>query len=384
VILSSKMHKKHTKLIRPDLGLYARSELALVGTNCDTVQKLSERFARNLSDTYNVSYVDADHGSFDHQEERRYLQDGASLYMLDKQNALELNRQHELSKYDRHSVFDQQDFVVVNGNHFEASHQMVFLDSKKTKSLEKRISQLTNVIAFIRVDLDTPSEEVQKALNDWSHIPMLSIYEPDALVNFVKNWLEARKPPLKALILAGGKSSRMGRDKSHIKYHTDDQALEIANLAKPLVEEVYISCRKDQQFDYPYPRLEDTIDGLGPMGAILSAMRHDPNAAWLVLACDLPFLDSDTLKYLIDNRSQKHIATAYNNEETGFAEPLVSIWEPKSYSRLLQFLATGYSCPRKVLINSDTRLITPVDSDKLSNVNTPEEYERAILKIKGS
>jgi molybdopterin-guanine dinucleotide biosynthesis protein A len=115
---------------------------------------------------------------------------------------------------------------------------------------------------------------------------------------------------------------------------------------------------------------------LGPYGAILSAFREKPDSAWLVIACDLPLVDADVLQQLVANRNTASIATAYKSEVNEFPEPLITIWEPKSYPALLQFLAQGYSCPRKVLINSDVTLLQSPQTDALANVNTPKELER--------
>ena len=95
-----------------------------------------------------------------------------------------------------------------------------------------------------------------------------------------------------------------------------------------------------------------------------------------MVACDLPLLDESTLKYLLENRNPSSLATAYVNAEDGFPEPLITIWEPKSYPVLLAYLAQGYSCPRKVLINSDTHLLKAPDATALTNVNTPEELDQ--------
>ena len=68
---------------------------------------------------------------------------------------------------------------------------------------------------------------------------------------------------------------------------------------------MFISCREDQQeeIDDRYLTLSDTFTGLGPYGAILSAFREQPDAAWLVIASDLPLLDTGTLEYLKKNRN---------------------------------------------------------------------------------
>jgi molybdopterin-guanine dinucleotide biosynthesis protein A len=87
----------------------------------------------------------------------------------------------------------------------------------------------------------------------------------------------------------------------------------------------------------------------------------------------LPLLDKKTLDYLIGNRNPSAIATAFYNPETDFPEPLITIWEPRSYPILYQFLAQGYSCPRKILINSEIELLKINETKVLKNVNKPEE-----------
>ena len=64
-----------------------------------------------------------------------------------------------------------------------------------------------------------------------------------------------------------------------------------------------------------------------------------------------------------------------HNPATGWPDPLVTIWEPRAYPVLLQFLTQGYSCPRKVLINSDTAVIEAQNPQILLNANSPEERQ---------
>ena len=126
--------------------------------------------------------------------------------------------------------------------------------------------------------------------------------------------------------------------------------------------------------------IADTFLDLGPLGAILSAFRAQPDKAWLVIACDLPLLDRKILDFLISERSVKHTATTFQSPWDHLPEPLISIWEPKAYAVLLSFLAQGFSCPRKVLINADAKILQVPDPETLQNVNTPEEM--ALMKQK--
>ena len=189
------------------------------------------------------------------------------------------------------------------------------------------------------------------------------------------------KNGLNGLVLAGGKSSRMGFDKSTIQWHGMEQQYYMAGLLKPLCEEVFIS-RRDHRHEKPdekYKTIVDTVTGLGPLGAILSAFEFLPQTAWFVVACDLPLLDSNTLEYLLAHRDPKAVATTFQSPFDELPEPLITIWEPKSFSVLLDYRANGYTCPRKVLIrNGNTHIVTAPDPAALMNVNTPEEYDKVL------
>ena len=82
------------------------------------------------------------------------------------------------------------------------------------------------------------------------------------------------------------------------------------------------------------------------------------------------------MKLLLEKRNPSKVATAIKGKGKQFQEPLITIYEPKSYSVLLQYLAQGYSCPRKMLINSEVEIIE-VDDSLIRNINTPEEYTEA-------
>jgi molybdopterin-guanine dinucleotide biosynthesis protein A len=175
----------------------------------------------------------------------------------------------------------------------------------------------------------------------------------------------------------------MGRDKGLIDYHGQPQREHAAGLLAAFCEQVFISCRPDQaaQLNSRWPALSDVFLGLGPMGAILSAFQAQPDAAWLIVATDLPLLDQPTLWQLVQRREPSKMATAFHSPTEHFPEPLIAIWEPRAYPVLLQFLAQGYSCPRKALINSDVELVEAAHPQALFNVNNPEELADVMLRL---
>ena len=183
--------------------------------------------------------------------------------------------------------------------------------------------------------------------------------------------------PLKGLVLSGGRSTRMQRDKAALSYAGENQLDRAVRLLRGEVGEVFVSVRRDQAGDPVRAKYRQIVDGpeiTGPMAGIFAAQAHDPSAAWLVLACDLPQLDAATLASLIKGRDPARQATAYRSSRDQLPEPLCAIYEPASAVALKAFAATGRDCPRKFLINGDTLLLEQPNPKALENVNTPEEF----------
>ena len=186
---------------------------------------------------------------------------------------------------------------------------------------------------------------------------------------------------INGLVLAGGKSTRMGTDKGLTNWHGEAQRYHMAGMLKSLCTNVYISCRDDQAAEIlrdGYQPLTDApaYAGSGPTGGILTAMELAPASSWLVVACDLPLLDRGTLEYLLAHRDPNAIATTFESPFDGLPEPLITVWEPAAYTILLHKLQEGYKCPRKVLINNPAKLLKPQNPDALMNANTPEDAEK--------
>jgi molybdopterin-guanine dinucleotide biosynthesis protein A len=185
---------------------------------------------------------------------------------------------------------------------------------------------------------------------------------------------------IQGLILAGGRSTRMHRDKAALTYQGKNQLDRAVELASRHVNPVFVSVRAAQAEDptrNTRALIVDSVAGEGPMVGIRSAFAQAPDVAWLVLACDLPFLSDAVLEHLIRSRNPRRIATAYRSAHDGLPEPLCAIFEPKAAVLLSTAQDQGRNCPRKFLLGSDTLLLEPQDPHALDNVNTPEEYSAA-------
>ncbi len=352
-------HQKHTKLARRHKSKFGPPTWALLGTSCDRIQTIFQSLAEKIAD-YKFALVDADHHATIHDIQLAFLEKRIKTL------------KDSFDAYDTPFFLDRVDAVLVNGNHYPADRQIVFIDKRKENSLKKRIDQLTRIDVVLTEDEDSIYPFVKQIMTKQKNTLVLHTKDDAALADYISDQIRAHIPPLKVLILAGGKSVRMGQDKSQMNIHGKAQELYLAELCASMDLPVYISKRQKTK-SLPYRVIEDRFIDLGPFGAICSAFREDPNAAWLVIACDLPNVTKKILHKLIDGRNPSKYATAFKLKSKNFPEPLITIYEPRSYSRLLQFLALGYSCPRKMLINSDIALLETTDEKAFFNLNTPED-----------
>ncbi|MEN9613215.1 MAG: hypothetical protein RLZZ628_4029 [Bacteroidota bacterium] len=385
-------HTKHTALAKPALGNFGRNEYAILGTPCGNIQKLAHAVESTLCNAFKTAYLDADHASDKAENDAPPI----GIQYIDKIKYHRLDFQAHWTNFQFRSFLNDRDLILINGNHFEGAKQIVVLDPKKEASLKKKLNRLTHVTLFLKLSdgngypndsADSSTDGIpaflKNHLSNWKDIPVFNLEDTDSIALFLKNQIQ--KPVLNGLVLVGGKSQRMGQDKSNLNYHGKPQREYVCELLQKVGVTPYLSCRKEQMEDLAklgYELVPDTFTELGPLGAILSAFRARPNDAWLVIACDLPFLNESVLNELIQNRRVSANATAFLNPTNEFPEPLISIWEPKSYQTALSFFGQGISCPRKVLINSDTHLVTISNPKALMNVNTPDELRAVGIRIK--
>jgi len=192
--------------------------------------------------------------------------------------------------------------------------------------------------------------------------------------------MDTSKDNLYGLILTGGKSSRMKRDKAMLNYHGVDQIKYCSDLLKKYCGSVFLSNREDQKDTEGYKGYQQIHDrkpyvDIGPLGGILSAMTLYPDVNWLILACDLPYVDQSLVEILLKKRDPLNIVTAFKSAHDDLPEPLFAIYESTSINTLKNSFEKGINCPRKILLNSTIDLLELPNIQALDNINNPEEFE---------
>ena len=192
------------------------------------------------------------------------------------------------------------------------------------------------------------------------------------------------------LLLAGGKSRRMGMDKANLRYGPENkpQWKRMTRLLSIVCGKVFISLREGQVLEGYCRRdgelIEDGAVSQGPLTGLLAAHAHFPEAAWLVVACDLPLLDEGTLRHLLSHRGEAPVI-AYTSANDGLPEPLCTLYEPPFFPILETAMRADVRCPRKILMQNPghTRLLELPRETALENANTPGEYEHLQAELKG-
>lgn len=298
---------------------------------------------------------------------------GAGTVMIsDPEKKAVICRHAEAPGVLERQVFSGHDMLFVEGLK-ELPLQKLLLVDKERKILDLlRNGTVSNVCALV-----APDDPVYYAD---SGVPVFHRDDIDGIATFIENTLLRRsleKTPLYGLVLAGGLSSRMGHDKALIRYHSENQLMHTASLLQKYCGKVFLSCRADQCETYRQfniPMITDAYLGIGPMGGLLSAQQAEPEAAWLLAACDLPFLDETMARRLIMQRNPLRFASAFRNPDSGRIEPLFACYEPKSRSRLILLHADNRNSLSAFLEHSRFEELTPPNPGTLRNINTPDDY----------
>jgi molybdopterin-guanine dinucleotide biosynthesis protein A len=192
------------------------------------------------------------------------------------------------------------------------------------------------------------------------------------------------KPPLFGLLLAGGRSTRMGRDKASMVIGAVglNQGLRSVQELSAVCQKVFLSLRDGQTAPEGCEHLEIVRDNpklSGPLAGILAAFEREPDAAWLVMACDLPFVTPEVLHKLVHSRTDGADFIAYASATDGLPEPLCAIYEPGARAVLQRHADRNHLCPRHIMIEERATLLElpPSCRRALENMNTPEDIAAA-------
>ena len=127
-----------------------------------------------------------------------------------------------------------------------------------------------------------------------------------------------------AIILAGGKSRRFGSDKALSLFRGKPLIHTVINTTREITDNIIIISNSPQKYDFlPFPVVADLIPDCGPLGGIYTGLSYSNCEKNLVLPCDMPFVTSECLNYLIANTNGNDITVPYHQN---LLEPLCAVY----------------------------------------------------------
>lgn len=189
---------------------------------------------------------------------------------------------------------------------------------------------------------------------------------------------------MKALILSGGQSSRMGTDKAALTLGGITLLERTTALLKSVTNEIHLSVAHGANEEKPLPTIADLEPSPGPLGGLQAAFASDPTATWLLVACDLPLLAEEDIAALVAAHDPATDVTCFLNPLDDHPEPLCALYSPSAAARLNEVISENRRCARRFIRSLNRTELSPSSSQSLLNLNRPQMLrELELLREKG-
>ncbi|MDX9905719.1 MAG: molybdenum cofactor guanylyltransferase [Bacteroidales bacterium] len=180
------------------------------------------------------------------------------------------------------------------------------------------------------------------------------------------------------IILAGGRSSRMGHDKGLISFHGKLLVQYSIDVFEKLCREILISSNNLEYEQFGYPVIPDVTGEIGPMGGLYSGLLKSTNKINLVLSCDMPFVTGNIFQRLIYRAGTAQVCIPYYGQEK--YEPLCGLYRKNILETMTRslFEEKNYKLP-DLFSRVETRLLLiseidpPLPEIYFKSINSPED-----------
>jgi molybdenum cofactor guanylyltransferase len=179
------------------------------------------------------------------------------------------------------------------------------------------------------------------------------------------------------IILAGGKSQRMGTDKGMLPLNGKPFITHIHNAMKPIFGDNIVVVSSNAAYDaFGYNRIEDLISDKGPVGGLYTALKQSKTKFNLVLSVDIPLITTELVQWLVDNHDDSYLVTQVQVDEK--VSPLVAVYDRALRTLLGEHMAGNQLKLRDVIaeVNVQTLIVPQKWSSQLQNINTEEDYKK--------
>lgn len=191
-----------------------------------------------------------------------------------------------------------------------------------------------------------------------------------------------RLDDLQGVILAGGRSSRFGRDKALAAWKGKTFLQHAADILKSVGLNPAVIARPERDYNFlNLPVLNDRVDAKGPLGGMWTAWTYFPDKSLVVLSCDMPLLSAASLEELILQHRSPEAIILYALD--GVPQPFPGIYGYRLQETVCKLIQNNQLSLRALYHNtSSLRLLPfPHSVSVFCNVNTPRDWREIIQRV---
>jgi len=182
---------------------------------------------------------------------------------------------------------------------------------------------------------------------------------------------------LGGIVLSGGKSTRMGRDKGFVLFDGKPLVQYAIDLLGSFTPDIIISANDEEYQKLGYPVVEDEFTDCGPAAGLHASLKTSSHAWNLVLSCDVPLVTQEALTLLLDQRKWKGAVPVHS----GKLEPLVALYHRNLYKVFEKSIRNGNFQLRSIIKQAEIHLVSFDDLMTqnpylFDNFNAPGDLKR--------
>lgn len=344
---------------------------------------LLERLIKKFkADRVRVGYYKHDSHRFevdkDGKDTQRAYAAGAGVVTINDPAHFAVIAENPFKKRTITHALEQCDCILIEGYKQSPFNKVVFLDAEGRLPIPIDSPGIKAV-----VHLGTVDEQALAGLD----APRFHRDDIGPIYDFITNHFQSCTCPLYGAVFIGGQSRRMGKPKFSLSYNGQPETERIANLLSGICQKVFLSARADQDLGFlsdrqQFERINDEHYGMGPVGGLATLMGRHPNNAWLISACDLPFMQAENFEYILEQRDPLRYGTCYSQKGRQGVEPMCAIYEPKFILPLFEAMSRRELSLARIIDDVAFKKVKVPEGRRhnFTNVNTMEEYEIARVK----
>ncbi|MGK9369079.1 molybdenum cofactor guanylyltransferase [Melioribacter sp. Ez-97] len=199
-----------------------------------------------------------------------------------------------------------------------------------------------------------------------------------------------KRKNITGVILSGGKSSRMGENKSLMKIKGITTIEIILRLIEPFFEEIILSTNEPEEYEFlGLKSVEDIYADGGPLAGIHAALKESETENNFIISCDVPLMSAEMIEYFLNYEVESDVLIA---RAAGYLQPLVGLYRKRLLPLIENILEKNgggnHKSLHRLLDVADTTIVDPTGlefySDELFfNMNNRNDYETIMKRLNG-